>query len=434
MTGRAQPGSAMHVGFLVVRRSYLKHFAGAVEEALGRGWRVTLLCDHRDGQARATGWKGYDFPRLDAMPGFVRGTPGVAAFTALEDLDALISGGGIRALFVVGARRIVIEIRRRFPTLLIAQIQSAWDALMLHVTPETLALFDAIYGFSDAWVDWWADYQVAYGRIQGDDREVWRGRLKDRYVSVGLAEAEQLKYLDRAGLRARLGLPEGRPVVLYLPFPFQSVWREFWPHRVHRPRRAVAALHVLASGRRQWWPYVRRGWNDRTLVAGLRRFCDANDAVLAVKSRMKNLVPRYLRRVADVTLYDDAYYPATILELLAVSSLCVHYYSFALSEAVYAGVPSVCISPSAVEWPKIRTQKMAVSAFSASPEGFYNFPGAVWSLSLPEAFERLPGLRLDALALDEGRRRAFISRLFGPEDLDVAARIHDDVERRLAAA
>ena len=425
---------SLHVGFLVIRRNHLKHFAGAVEEALGRGWRVTLLCDHSGTQSQPTGWKGYDFPRLDAMPVFAKGAPGVAAFAAVEELDTLIRGAGIRVLFVVGARPIVAEMRRRFPALLIAQIQSAWDALMLHVTPRTLPLFDAIYGFSAAWVDWWAEYQVAYGHIPADEQEAWRGRLKDRYVSVGFAEAEQLKYLDRAALRARLRLPADRPVVLYLPFPFQSIGREFWPHRVHRPRRAVAALHVLASGRRQWWSYVRRGWNDRSLVGGLRRFCDANGAVLAVKARMKNLVPGYLRRLADVTVYDDAYYPATILELLAVSSLCVHYYSFALSETVYAGVPSVCISPSAEEWPQMRTQKMAVPAFSAAPESFYNFPGAVWSLSIPEAFERLPGLPLSAFALDAGRRAAFIARFFGPDDLDVAARIHDDVERRLAAA
>ena len=136
----------MHVAFLVIRRSYVKHFAGAVEEALARGWRVTLLCDHRGVESQATGWKGYDYPRLDAMPAFARGVPAVVAFTSVEELDGLLRGGGIQALFVAGARPIVAEIRRRCPALLIAQIQSAWDALMLHVTPQTLPLFDAIYG------------------------------------------------------------------------------------------------------------------------------------------------------------------------------------------------------------------------------------------------------------------------------------------------
>jgi hypothetical protein len=425
----------VHVAFLVIRRNYLKHFAGAVEEALARGWTVTLLCDHTGVQSQPTGWKGYDFPRVDAMPAFVHGAPRVWAFTTVEALAALIRAEDVRVLFVVGARPILAEIRARFPSpaLFIAEIQSSWDTLMLHVGPATLPLLDAIYGFSASWVDWWADYQVAYGRIRPDERETWLGRLKDRYVPVGLAEAEQLKYLDRTALRRRLGLPEDRPVVLYLPFPFQSVWRQFWPHRVHRPPRAVAALHILASGRREWWPYVRRGWNDRSLVARVRELCDRHGAALAVKSRMKNAVPRYLRRLADVTLYDDAYYPATILELLAVSALCVHYYSFTISEAAYARVPSLCISPTAEEWPKIRTQKMAVAAFSPAPESFYNFPGVVWSLSIPEAFERLASLSLGALALDGDRRRAFVEKFFGPDDLDVAARIHDDVVRRLAA-
>ena len=425
----------MHAAFLITRLNHVKHFAGAVEEALARRWSVTLLCDHTGAQSQPTGWKGYDFPRLDAMPLFVNGAPRVQAFTAVDELAELIRREAIRVLFVVGARPILAELRAQFPStaLLIAQIQSSWDTLMLHVSPATLPHLDAIYGFSAGWIDWWGDYQVAYGHIRADERETWHGRLKDRYVPVGFAEAEQLKHLDRTGLRARLGLPEGRPIVLYLPFPFQSVSREFWPHRIHRPRRTIGALHVLASGRREWWSYVRRGWNDRGLVTRVRQLCDRNDALLVVKSRMKNTVPQYLRRLADLTLYDDAYYPATILELLAISTLCVHYYSFTVSEAAYAGVPSLCLSPSAQEWPKIHTQKMVVEAFSAAPESLYNFPGAVWSLSIPQAFDRLAALSLDTLALNPGRRSAYLEKFFGPGDLDVAARIHDDVERRVAA-
>jgi len=36
---------------------------------------------------------------------------------------------------------------------------------------------------------------------------------------------------------------------------------------------------------------------------------------------------RHTAARADRVLYDESYYPATILELLSISSLCVHFFS-----------------------------------------------------------------------------------------------------------
>ena len=80
----------------------------------------------------------------------------------------------------------------------------------------------------------------------------------------------------------------------------------------------------------------------------------------------------------------------------------------------------------------MQVQKMSVEAFSGAPDTFYNFAGVVYRLSIPEAFERLPQLGLADLRLDPARRRAFLQRFFGHEDLDVAARIFEDLERRVA--
>jgi hypothetical protein len=370
------------------------------------------------------------------MPAFRNGAPRVTAFASLAALVSEIERHDIRALFTVGSNPILADVRARFPdtALLIAEIQSSWDALMRHVSPATLGAFDAIYGFSASWVDWWGVYQVAWGRVAPDEHDLWLGRLKERYVPVGFAEAEQLKYVDPAAVRVRLGLPPGRPVVLYLPFPFQSLARQFWPHRIHAVGRATALFHIARTGQWQWLPYVRNGWNDRAVVAAVRALCDRHGAALVVKSRMKNVVPRYLRRLADVTLYDEAYYPATILELLAVASVCIHYDSFTVSEAAYARVPSVSISPTLAEWPLSGERKAPVAAFSSARDGFYDFPGVVWRLRVPEAVQRVASLSLPELTVDIARRRSFLMTFFGSDDLDVGARILDDVARRLAAA
>src|SRR5262249_26370204 len=103
--------------------------------------------------------------------------------------------------------------------------------------------------------------------------------------------------------------------------------------------------------RSQGQPYARdvaQGWDDRGVVRTLREFCDANGAALVVKARGKDPVPRYLVDVAaGRVIYDENDYPATILELMSVASLCVHFFSTVAYEAAYAGVPSVCVTADA---------------------------------------------------------------------------------------
>jgi hypothetical protein len=422
----------VRLGFVVTRLNQIRHAALLIEEALARGLDVTLFLDHSGRRAHPAGLKGYVFPRTDAIPVFRHGQPRLLPYATLEALFGALRARPVDVLF--GARPILPELTAAFvdERPLITEIQTAWDSLMLHIAPDTLDSVDAFYGFSEASVDWWVQYQIEFGRIPAAERDDWRERLRARFVTVGFAAAEQFKCVDPKAVRARLRLPPGRPVVLYLPFPFQTIWREFWPHRVHHHRRPMQFVNILLSGRWRWLPYALRGWNDPALVTRLRKFCDRSGAALVVKARRKHPVSRHLARQADLTLYDDSFYPATIVELMSVASLVVHYYSFGLVEAAYGGVPSVCISPSGDEWPKIRVQKMGVTAFSGVPDSFYNFAGVVHRLTIPEAFTRLPALTLADFPLHAGRRRAFLQQFFGHDDLDVAARILADLERRVA--
>jgi hypothetical protein len=422
----------VRLGFVLTRLNHLRHSALLIEAALARGLEVTLFLDHSGRRAHPTGLKGYVFPRTDAIPAFRNGQPRLVPYATLEELFASLRARPVDALF--GARPILPELTGALADErpLIAQIQTAWDSLMLHIAPGLVDLVDAFYGFSETSVDWWAQYQVEFGRIPAAERNAWHERLRARFVPVGFAAGEQFKCVDSTAVRTRLGLPPGRPIVLYLPFPFQTIWREFWPHRVHRHHRPMQLVNILLSGRWRWLPYAVRGWNDPTLVRRLREFCDRSGAMLVVKARRKHPVSRHLARHADLTLYDDSFYPATIVELMSVASLCVHYYSFGLVEAAYGGVPSVCISPSGDEWPKIRVQKMGVTAFSGVPDSFYNFAGVVHRLTIPEAFTRLPTSTLADFPLHADRRRAFLRQFFGHDDLDVSARILADLDRRVA--
>src|SRR5439155_1339625 len=141
---------------------------------------------------------------------------------------------------------------------------------------------------------------------------------------VGIPELDQCHWIDAAGVRRRLELEPDRPVVLYIPFQFRSIEpRTFWLRHVNRRGRLWQQAAVWLTGRREYQPYVDGALCDRGVVGAVRDFCDANGAALVVKARAKDPVPHYLARCADRILGDNEYYPAAILELLKVSTLCV---------------------------------------------------------------------------------------------------------------
>src|SRR5262249_42436783 len=141
--------------------------------------------------------------------------------------------------------------------------------------------------------------------------------LAQKAIAVGAPELDALALVDPGEVRRRLGLPPDRPIVLYLPFPLRSNVPTPWLKNVHRPSSPLPqGVKTLVGGPREYWPDVIRGWRDRRLVEALRAFCDENGALLVMKARRKDPVPRYAERLADRVLYDPSHYPPTILELL----------------------------------------------------------------------------------------------------------------------
>jgi hypothetical protein len=217
-------------------------------------------------------------------------------------------------------------------------------------------------------------------------------------------------------------------VVLYLPFPLRSNVATPWLRNVHVPStRAAQLLRTLVAGPREYWPDVRAGRNDRRVVEAVRSFCDASGALLVMKARRKDPVPRYAERLADRVLYDPSHYPPTILELLSVASLCVHFYSTAVLEAAAAAVPSLCLAPRA---PELGPASFGFAfVHNGEPGGLYNFPGAAYWRPLAEAFDALAGWRLGDFPLDPEARRGYVERFLGWADGRSSARLLDLVER-----
>jgi SAM-dependent methyltransferase len=400
----------MRVAFVILRKNYYRLLGPAVAEGLARGHAVE--CWH-DWSGPRTGPKGSEFP--DAAPPFREGAPLIATYRGGPDLaerwrmdppDAVVSidppDPAVRA--AVTCRWV--------------WLQYGADILFQR-TPQGVADADAVALYS----------------------EHWRRRIAERFPGppvtsalvakgavVGVPELDAIRSIDGDAVRRRLGLPAGRPIVLYLPFPLRSNPPTPWLRNVHAPStRLGQGLRTLLGGPREYWPHVRNGWNDRRLVQAVRAFCDANGALLVVKTRAKDPAPRYAARLADRVLYDPSHHPPTILELLSTSALCVHHYSTAVLEAASAGVPSLCLAPGSAE---LGPPSLGLDfVHNGEPGGLYRAPGVGYWRPLAEAFEGLAGWKLGDFRLDPEARRAYVDRFLGWDDGRSSARLLDLVER-----
>src|SRR5262249_1721970 len=149
-----------------------------------------------------------------------------------------------------------------------------------------------------------------------------------------------------------------------------------------------------------------RGWTDRCVVDAVHRFCERNSAALVVKARAKDPVPGYLARRAAAVLYDETYYPTTVLEPMSIPSLVGHCFSTTSYEAAYAAVPSICIAPSQDDL-----------GFPASWQEWFhsvklgdtfNVPGVVYPLTLDATLNDLPSARLSDFPLELPARARYI--------------------------
>jgi hypothetical protein len=396
----------MKLAFLITRKNYYRLLGPVVEGALTRGHEVD--CWH-DWSGSRRGAKGSEFP--DAAPPFRSGKPRVRGFERAEDLAERWRAEPPDAVVSIDPPAAALRAASKARWL---WLQYAAD-ILFQETPAGIVDADALALYSD----YWRERIEARFPDSGVSQEL---RRKERVV--GAPELDAVAAIDRDGVRRRLGLPAGRPIVLYLPFPLRSNVPTDWLRHVHAPStRLEQALRMLLARRWEYRSHVLGGWNDRRVVKAARAFCDRNNALLVMKARRKDPVPRYASRLADRMFYDLSHHPPTILELLSVASFCIHFYSTAVLEAAYCGVPSLCLAP--------RDDELGPRSFgfgfvhNGAAGGLYNAPGVAYWRPLVSAFEDLSGWRLADFPLDAGARRRYVERFLGFDDGRASSRLLD---------
>lgn len=411
----------MKAAVLISRTPEYRHYAPIIEAALARGWEVE--CWHDDSQ-EPIGTKGYQVPSIDSVPAFRHGRPVVRGYRGHAELRAWLTEGRVDAVLSASPGAAGGPLRTPRPLWICKQffIDSFYGS-----EPDSLLSCDVLALSSRWWLDWAAGLYEAEGLIA--DRAAYLQAAESRAAFVGLPDMDAAALVDREVVRRRWGIPAGQPVVVLFPFP-QGVGRDtFWPKRIAgEPSRVKQLARIVAHRRFEYWPDVRHGWNDRSVVRALRRFCDRHGAYLLVKSRRKTPIPPYVEAVADRCVYDESFYPSTMLEALSIASLSVSYYSNSVFESAWMGVPHLCVTYTAEDYNGARANYFS-RYYTRDEGGPFQFRGVSTAWTIAETIARLPSTTLADFSMDAAARSRYVEKFLTHDAGDSGARIVDAVER-----
>ncbi len=403
----------MKVAFIFHRANHLKLFGPIIDAALERNWAVECWLE--------------DVPLGDKE--YLRVTPelisahwgdrvGVRLFQRNEDVAAL--NAAMRADMVVS-----IFPRKKYME---QPGQECFVTLQYNVDTFAIATYeqhassDYLCLYTPAWWEYATQY---YSRRMNVDVSEIEARLANKVVYTGFPQMDIFGRIDRDKVRTRWGIPEDKKVVLVLSLDLAG-WAGAWP--VFFQGVGLSQWRLLWRGRKEkgflktYWKWALKGWNDEKLADAIKQFANCNNAVVLVKGREKDPIRKAWSDRSFRTFYDESHYPATVHEAIAIADLCIVFYSTAVQEAAYAGVPALCIDRPNRESIKHQLWRRATVG------GPYNFPGIVEWKSIPDSIQQLPNMRLPDFAVDEQARRQYLELYNGPADDHASQRILDLVK------
>lgn len=416
-------GGDMKIGFLIHRSGLYRIFSPIIDEALRHGHEVVCLHDYSQPK---TGMKGYLFPYLESTPLFRFGVPQPIPFNGNAQFLKIIKEHNVNVLVSLQFLPQYIDLYNKLKKegVFWVALTHSFDTI-LH--SEYLNIPDRYFFYSDVWLDWSLYYLSNQGVIRKQDVSDYKEKLKSKVKSIGFPELDQLNMIDPKVVRQEWDIPDEKPVVLLLPFHLGSNIDKFWAPFIYGMDNPLIQLPLaLLSLKARYIKQVTHGWNDINVAKSVKKFCEKNDAYLLVKSRLKNPVRNYLSAVADKVLYDKGYYPADILKCLSISDVCINFLSSAVTEAIPAGVPNICISPDPRDYANMRTPMWKI-LYEKTVE-LFDFSGASYMLSIPEAVETLPNKSIQDFPLDSNRQKEFIKKFLSYADGRSSYRALNEIE------
>jgi hypothetical protein len=399
----------MKIAFVAHRANYLKHYGPVIDAALQRGWQAECWLQQAGGSGKA---------HLRITPEAIHAIWGervqviecesreqINKMAAERKMDAIVSLHP-RSWYGAGGRGLFITLQHSVDT-------------FVEAAPQELASSDKICLFSPYWLEYAKKF---YAQSGIENETAIENVLMEKVTYTGFAQMDAFEKIDTAQVRARWNIPQDQKVLLVLPLDLAG-WPGSWP-----------AFFAAPAGRKQWRALLRgmsegmftryagwalRGWNDEALAEAFKRFAEHNDAFFIIKGREKDPLRAAWTERADLAFYDDAHYPATIFEAMAIADLCVVFYSTAAQEAAYAGKPALCVDRPNKDMVKHKLWR------SREAGGPYNYQGVVDWMSIPQVIQDFPNMSFSDFRIDPQARQAYLEKFNGPADHKASQRILD---------
>lgn len=400
----------MKLAFIAHRANYLKHYGPIIDAALARGWQV-------EGWLQQFGGSGKE--HLNITPEMFHSIWGkrvmTRSFEEKQQAATLLKDSEAGAVISLHPRNYYsdeMDRKSAFITLQHSVDTFAWNA------PKDLASSDHVCLFSPFWWEFAVQYYEMSGVADATEVET---ALVDKVTYTGFAQMDAFADIDPAEVRGRWGIDADQPVLLLLPVDLAG-WPGAWPPffaATSAPKQLRALLRGGPQFIAEYWQWALNGWNDRSLTKAFDQFCKKNNAFLLVKGREKDPLRSVLLEKADKAFYDEAHYPPTVFEAMAIANLCVLFYSTAAQEAAYAGVPSICVDRPNKDFVKHKLWR------SKEAGGPYNYPGVVDWMTIPQMINQFPNKSIADFKIDEQARQNYLLKYNGPADHKASQRILD---------
>lgn len=400
--------------------------------ALSRGWEVEWWLKRENPENM--GYKAYQMVREEDLPDASPHAPAIRWYERKQEILPLIRRHGVGFLVVTDdLTRYLDAPPSGFQTV---HLQIAIDTLH-NATRDGVDWCDLFCFYTPHWFEW---LSRRFEHLGASSQADFRARTESKFRYLGPPQFDLFDAMDRGAARRKLGIPEGRPVALFFPYPLDPKvntmsWDRFFDSEGFREQLSALWRGFKREGpefltQYGTWPFRR--FNHARLVESLRAFCDKNDALLVAKSREKSPFTPQIKALADFAFYDEDYYPATALELAAIADVTFHPASTGALEFAAAGTYGLCmIRPYLFRKPRLVNDHFHFSPqvlcdkylYSDETGGIYNFEGVTRTMEPEEIITQLPDMSLEQFTLDPGARSAYKKHYIDPGEGSSSVRV-----------
>jgi hypothetical protein len=420
----------MKIGFLLLRDTFLKTMGSLIQASIDRDHQVYLIYSDE----LVSGSKAYQQVKAEKLSAFSQNNVKVVPFL-LKDLgklkeklllDILVTHEGYYLLYDYLAD---IQAARKSGVKVISLAHFYETSMRL---TESLNYFDKTYYLSQFAVDTHFKLysnSVSLGALQKN--------YNGRYEATGSPMFDQLRNIDRSAVRAEFNIPQDKRVVIFFAPAIrpETRWRaRMWGQasRFKRIRRAIAGGKWAELTDAIFVPTLDE------IIRAIREFCDRNNALLIVKSRVKQRDPESFQKQADIYLSGkgDKYYPVfTSYQLLAIANVCIGVMSMSLVEAAAMQVPAWNIYVPSVEldyppsplYPRHKQYHRTI--MTKDQEGPFNYAGLITNIDPRNIIKWLRENDIEDRAVDPADATRYAEKYLGITAVPSSKRILDSLEQ-----